>query len=110
MPDVWAFWPVAIGIAVLAAVLVFLSVRRACRLGLAVFTALLAVLGAIWLLGLNLVESGWNDVDGFIDCHSYCNRWHLLGALLWAGPPLVAILVTVAFVASLLRFRRPPVR
>jgi hypothetical protein len=98
----WAFWPIVLALAALAAgaVLLLGRTRRALWAALAVA---LAVLGAVWLVGWRLVESGWHDVDGFIDCRS-CNGWHLTGALLLFGPPIVAlVLVATAVVVELRR-------
>ena len=65
-------------------------------------TALLAlpVAAVVWLLGLAIVASGWNDVDGFIDCGVHCNGWHRLGSVLVVTPVLAAIAFTVVAIVS----------
>lgn len=105
----WLFWPVVLALAA-AAVGVVLLVGRTRR---ALWTALavaLAALAALWLAGWQVVESGWHDVDGMIDCYPSCDRWHLTGALLLFGPPIVAAILVATVTVVALRRRRSQAR
>lgn len=97
----WAFWLVTLVVALLVSAIVVVCMRHERRLGLVVFVTSLAALGAIWIVGFSLITAGWNDVDGFVDCYGYCNAWHVVGALLFGGPPLVAVVLTLAAVLGL---------
>ncbi len=96
----WAFWLVALAVALLVSAIVLVCFRRAPMQGRVAFLTSLAALGAIWIVGFTLVTAGWNDVDGFVDCYGYCNAWHLVGALLFGGPPLVAVVLTLTVVVD----------
>jgi hypothetical protein len=105
----WLFWPIVLSIAALAGGIVLLlgRTRRALWVALAVA---LAALGVIWLAGWQLVESGWHDVDGFIDCYPSCDGWHLAGSLLIFGPPIVAVILVATVTVVALRRRRRQAR
>ena len=67
----------------------------------------LVPVGVIWIVGLALTLQGWKDIDGWVDCHDHCHGWHRLGAVLFWGPPLLAlVLVGIAIVAAIAH-RRP---
>ena len=88
-----------------AAAVVAVGRRRGATAPIAVVA--LVPVGVIWLVGLALMLQGWQDIDGWIDCHDSCHGWHRLGAVLFWGPPLLAlVLVAIAIVAAVAR-RRP---
>ena len=79
------------------------------RLRATVRTAVAAVLlaAAIWAAGVALMLTGWNDVDGWIDCHPHCHGWHRLGgSLFWFPPAFVAALLLMSLAAAATARRR----
>lgn len=89
-------WPACIGIAVLAASLGVLFVRRGMH-PIVAAGALVVAAAAIWTIGLTLQFHDWKDTDGWVDCYPSCHGWHATGAVLFFAPP-VAGLVSVAAV------------
>jgi hypothetical protein len=105
----WLFWPIVLAIAAIVAAIVLLlgRTRRALWVALAVA---LVVLGMAWLAGWQLVESGWRDVDGFVDCYPSCNGWQIGGSLLIFGPPIVAAILVATVTVVALRRRHSQAR
>ena len=92
-------------VAAAAAAVVAVGRRRGSSAPAAVVA--LVPVGVIWVLGLALTFQGWKDIDGWVDCGDHCHGWHRLGAILFWGPPLLAlVLVAIAIVAAVGR-RRP---
>ena len=79
--------------------------RRRRRLGRTALGALAGTV-AVWLTGIALMLTGWKDVDGWIDCNQACHGWHEFGAILFWGPPLLAVVLVVVAIAAALA-RRP---
>jgi hypothetical protein len=80
------------------------------RVGAMGRVALLAtiIVAAIWIAGLRLIWSGWNDVDGFASCGDHCGGWHYAGGFLFWTPPIVemALLLVLGFAAALAAWSR----
>ena len=65
---------------------------------------LVAAIGAVvWIAGVLLMLTGWNDIDGWIDCHD-CNGWQQFGAFLfWTLLFLAAFVVAGGAIAGIAR-------
>lgn len=94
---------------VLAAAITFGVVAAARTRDRPLRLVLLAALPALaaWAGAYALINTGWQDVDGFVDCNRSCRTEHYAGAALFLTPPLTALALLVAAAASALR-RRPP--
>ena len=58
---------------------------------------------AVWVAGVPLMLTGWNDIDGWIDCHD-CNGWQQFGAFLfWTLLFLAAFVVAGGAIAGIAR-------
>ena len=63
--------------------------------------AAVLVATAVWVAGVAVMLTGWNDIDGWIDCHPSCDGWHRVGgALFWFPPAFVAALLVVSLAAA----------
>ena len=93
-------WLITASVAVLATLAVIVVARRLGRLRLPLVVAL-ATLSAVWVVGYGLTESGWNDVDGWADC-SACGGWHVAGAFLFLGPPVIGLVLVIGVLIAAL--------
>ena len=67
---------------------------------------LVAAIGAVvWIAGVLLMLTGWNDIDGWIDCHD-CNAWHDFGAFLFWTPLILVVLLGLAGAIGVVARRR----
>ncbi len=92
--------------ALVAAVVVALVVRTGRRRGTLLRSAVAAVVAVAvtWGLAIALMSTGWNDVDGWVDCGEHCHGWHYVGAFLFWTPPMAGLmLVLVAAYAAITR-------
>jgi len=103
------FWPIVLALAAVAASIVLLLGRTSRALWVALIVAL-AALGAIWLAGWQLVQSGWHNMDGIFDCYPSCDNWQRAGSLLVFGLPIVAAMLVATVVVVALRRRRSQAR
>jgi hypothetical protein len=62
----------------LAAVAVAMGLRRDALVPVSL--AALLPLAPIWAAGYAVMQTGWRDVDGWVDCYGYCHAWHYVGA------------------------------
>jgi hypothetical protein len=58
----------------------------------------LGLTAGLWLVGVAVAATGWQDIDGWIDCHPNCNAWHNVGAV-WFWLPLVVALGLLGILA-----------
>ena len=81
------WWPVVLVALALGAAVLAVGYRR----GRLARTALLAAGTSlvVWAVAVGVMLTGWNDIDGWIDCQD-CHGWHELGALLFWTPLVVA--------------------
>lgn len=89
---VWAL-AIVVAVAFAASAAVVLVFSRWWARGV-VLIAVLGGLAAIRLMGADLFDKGWRDIDGWVDCWPTCSRWHLLGVVLYFGPALVTLVLT----------------
>jgi hypothetical protein len=97
-----------LGAATALAALLTLAVIALGRLRMAVLQTVLialAVAGLVWLVGLGLTATGWQDADGWVDCDRNCDGWHWVGGLLVLTPPLLALALGFAVLVAVLRGR-----
>src|SRR5262245_43601474 len=91
---------ITLAFAVLVPLSVILIGRRRRNLGPPFVIASL-LLVAVWIVGYLLMQAGWKDTDGWIDCTN-CNGWNALGALWFTGPLVVGVvLIASVSVAAL---------
>jgi hypothetical protein len=86
-------WLITFSLAVLGTLAVIVIGRKLTRPWLTLVVAL-AMLSVVWVLGYGLTQAGWNDVDGWADC-SDCGGWHVLGAFLFLGPPVIGLVLVI---------------
>jgi hypothetical protein len=91
---------VALGIACAAAALVVIVGRARNAPFLSALVGIV-VAAAIWLGALVLQSRGWRDTDGWVDCNTYCNGWHRLGAIMFWTPVATCLLLVIAVTVGL---------
>jgi hypothetical protein len=47
-----------------------------------------------------LISTGWNDIDGFVDCNDYCHGWHYVGGFLFWTPLITGLLLVFVLAAA----------
>ena len=84
-------------VVLLALVLAVSIVAAGYLRGQATRTAFVAVgiSAVVWIAGVALMLTGWNDIDGWVDCHG-CSAWHEFGAFLFWTPLILVVLLGVA--------------